>query len=100
LGFVHNSDRPPQTFYLNIKSAPPKAWKYSVAGGRHAITLGPVQIKMFGALLSLDPRFSANQRRKKSNGIMAAALERPECKTPDHDWRTAIVSQDRNGRLP
>jgi hypothetical protein len=99
LGFVHNSDRPPQTFYLNIKSALPKAWKYGVAGGRRAITLGPMQIKMFGALFALDLRLSANQRRKKSNAIMATALERPERKTPDHDWRTAIVSQGRNGRV-
>ena len=37
-------------------------------------------IEMFDALLSLDPRPSAKQRRKKSNEIMAAALERLERK--------------------
>jgi hypothetical protein len=35
---------------------------------------------MFDALLSPDPRLSANQRRKKSNAIMATALERLERK--------------------
>ena len=33
-------------------------------------------IEMFDALLSLDPRLSAKQRRKKSYEITAAALER------------------------
>jgi hypothetical protein len=33
-------------------------------------------IEMFEALLALDPRLSAKQRRKKSYEIMAAALER------------------------
>ena len=37
-------------------------------------------IEMFDALLSLDPRLSAKQRRKKSYEIMAAALERLERK--------------------
>jgi len=31
-------------------------------------------IEMFGALLSLDPRLTAKQRRKKSYEITAAAL--------------------------
>ena len=35
-------------------------------------------IEMFDALLSLDPRLSAKQKRKKSTKIMAAALERLE----------------------
>ena len=48
-------------------------------------------IEMFDALLSLDPRLSAKQKRKKSYEIMAAALERlerkdallrPEAKSP------------------
>ena len=33
-------------------------------------------IEMFDALLSLDPRLSAAQRRKRYYEIMAAALER------------------------
>jgi hypothetical protein len=33
-------------------------------------------IEMFDALLSLDPRLSARQRRKRYYEIMAAALER------------------------
>ena len=33
-------------------------------------------IEMFDALLSLDPRPSAKQKLKKSNEIMATALER------------------------
>jgi hypothetical protein len=37
-------------------------------------------IEMFEALLSLDPRLSAKQKRKKSHKIMAAALERLERK--------------------
>ena len=37
-------------------------------------------IEMFEALLSLDPRLSAKQRRKKSYEIMAAALVRMERK--------------------
>ena len=37
-------------------------------------------IEMFDALLSLDPRLSAKQRRKKSYEIMAAALPRLERK--------------------
>ena len=37
-------------------------------------------IEMFDALLSLDPRLSARQRRKKFYEIMAAALERLERK--------------------
>jgi hypothetical protein len=37
-------------------------------------------IEMFDALLSLDPRLSAKQRRKKFYEIMAAALERLERK--------------------
>lgn len=37
-------------------------------------------IEMFDALLSLDPRLSAKQKRKKSTEIMAAALERLERK--------------------
>ena len=37
-------------------------------------------IEMFGALLSLDPRLTAKQRRKKSYEITAAALERLERK--------------------
>ena len=37
-------------------------------------------IDMFDALLSLDPRLSAKQKRKKSYEIMAAALERLERK--------------------
>jgi len=37
-------------------------------------------IEMFDALLSLDPRLSAKQRRKRSYEIMAAALERLERK--------------------
>jgi len=37
-------------------------------------------IEMFDALLSLDPRLSARQRRKRSYEIMAAALERLERK--------------------
>jgi hypothetical protein len=37
-------------------------------------------IEMFEALLALDPRLSAKQRRKKSYEIMAAALERLERK--------------------
>ena len=37
-------------------------------------------IEMFDALLSLDPRLSAKQKRKKSYEIMAAALERLERK--------------------
>ena len=37
-------------------------------------------IEMFDALLSLDPRLSANQKRKKSTQIMARALERLERK--------------------
>jgi hypothetical protein len=35
---------------------------------------------MFDALLSLDPRLSARQRRRRSYEIMAAALERLERK--------------------
>jgi len=35
---------------------------------------------MFEALLALDPRLSAKQRRKKSYEIMAAALVRMERK--------------------
>ena len=37
-------------------------------------------IEMFDALLSLDPRLTAKQRRKKSYEIMTAALERLERK--------------------
>ena len=37
-------------------------------------------IEMFDALLSLDPRLSARQRRRRSYEIMAAALERLERK--------------------
>ena len=37
-------------------------------------------IEMFEALLSLDPRLSAKQKRKKSTQIMARALERLERK--------------------
>jgi len=37
-------------------------------------------IEMFDALLSLDPRLSARQRRKRSYESMAAALERLERK--------------------
>jgi hypothetical protein len=37
-------------------------------------------IEMFDALLSLDPRLSARQRRKRYYEIMAAALERLERK--------------------
>ena len=37
-------------------------------------------IEMFDALLSLDPRLSARQRRTRSYEIMAAALERLERK--------------------
>jgi len=37
-------------------------------------------IEMFDALLSLDPRLSAKQRRKKFDQIMAATLERLERK--------------------
>jgi len=37
-------------------------------------------IEMFDALLSLDPRLSAKQKRKRSYEIMAAALERLERK--------------------
>jgi len=37
-------------------------------------------IEMFDALLSLDPRLTAKQRRKKSCEIMAAALHRLERK--------------------
>jgi len=37
-------------------------------------------IEMFDALLSLDPRLTAKQRRKKSYEIMAAALARLERK--------------------
>jgi len=37
-------------------------------------------IEMFDALLSLDPRLSAKQKRKKSYEIMAAALVRMERK--------------------
>jgi hypothetical protein len=37
-------------------------------------------IEMFDALLSLDPRLSAKQRRNRSNEIMARALERLERK--------------------
>jgi hypothetical protein len=37
-------------------------------------------IEMFDALLSLDPRLSAKQKRKKSYEIMATALERLERK--------------------
>ena len=37
-------------------------------------------IEMFDALLSLDPRLSAKQKRKKSYEIMTAALERLERK--------------------
>ena len=37
-------------------------------------------IEMFDALLSLDPKLTAKQRRKKSYEIMAAALERLERK--------------------
>ena len=37
-------------------------------------------IEMFDALLSLDPRLSAKQKRKKYNEIMATALERLERK--------------------
>ena len=37
-------------------------------------------IEMFDALLSLDPRLTAKQRRKKSYEIMAAALHRLERK--------------------
>ena len=37
-------------------------------------------IEMFEALLALDPRLSAKQRRKKSTQIMARALERLERK--------------------
>ena len=37
-------------------------------------------IEMFDALLSLDPRLTAKQRRKKSYEIMAAALQRLERK--------------------
>jgi hypothetical protein len=40
--FVHTLDAggPATTFYLNVKSALPKGWTYSVAGGRQAVTLG------------------------------------------------------------
>jgi hypothetical protein len=37
-------------------------------------------IEMFDALLSLDPRLSPKQRRKKSTEIMAKALKRLERK--------------------
>jgi hypothetical protein len=37
-------------------------------------------IEMFEALLSLDPRLSAKQKRKKSTQVMARALERLERK--------------------
>ena len=37
-------------------------------------------IEMFDALLSLAPRLSAKQKRKRSNKIMATALERLERK--------------------
>jgi hypothetical protein len=37
-------------------------------------------IEMFDALLSLDPRLSAKQKRKRSNKIIATALERLERK--------------------
>ena len=37
-------------------------------------------IEMFDALLSLDPRLSAKQKRMKSTEIMARALERLERK--------------------
>ena len=37
-------------------------------------------IQMFDALLSLDPRLSAKQKRKRVQEIMAAALERLERK--------------------
>ena len=37
-------------------------------------------IEMFDALLSLDPRLTPKQRRKKSYEIMAAALVRMERK--------------------
>ena len=37
-------------------------------------------IEMFDALLSLDPRLSAKQKRKKRTQIMARALERLERK--------------------
>ena len=43
--FVHrrNVEGPPQTFYLNVNSDLPRGWKYSVAQGQQAITLGPGQ---------------------------------------------------------
>ena len=37
-------------------------------------------IEMFDALLALDPRLSAKQKRKKENEIMARALARLERK--------------------
>ena len=37
-------------------------------------------IEMFDALLSLDPRLSAKQKRKRFDKIMAATLERLEPK--------------------
>ena len=37
-------------------------------------------IEMFDALLSLDPRLSAKQKRKRLDKIMAATLERLERK--------------------
>ena len=50
-------------------------------------------IEMFDALLSLDPRLSAKQKRKKSTQIMARALERLEnARTPDRDPRSGAVA--------
>lgn len=46
---------------------------------RHSETPVPL-IEMFDALLSLAPRLSAKQKRKRSNKIMATALQRLERK--------------------
>lgn len=46
---------------------------------RRSETLLPL-IEMFDALLSLAPRLSEKQKRKRSNKIMATALQRLERK--------------------
>ena len=55
-------------------------------------------IEMFDALLSLDPRLTAKQRRKKSYEIMAAALARLERK--DARLRSASEIALPRPRLP
>jgi CARDB protein len=61
--FVHTLDAggPAQTYYLNVKSALPKGWKYSVAGGQQTITLGPARTEQVPVDIEVPAGTAAGQ---------------------------------------